>query len=94
VDIYRDDLGIPQVYASSLHDLFMAQGYLHAQERFWQMDFWRHIASGRLSEMFGETQVETDSFLRSSVGRRSPSRRQGCSRCRTRRITRSKYRNS
>jgi penicillin amidase len=57
-------MGIPHIYASSLHDLFMAQGYVHAQDRFWQMDFWRHIGSGRLSEMFGDKQVETDSFLR------------------------------
>ena len=54
----------PHVYASTSHDLFMAQGYVHAQERFWQMDFWRHIGSGRLSEMFGDSQVETDTFLR------------------------------
>jgi penicillin amidase len=64
VDIYRDQMGIPHIYASNLHDLFAAQGYVHAQERFWQMDFWRHIGSGRLSEMFGESQIETDSFLR------------------------------
>ncbi|MCX6035514.1 MAG: penicillin acylase family protein [Chloroflexi bacterium] len=64
VDVYRDTMGIPHIYASSLHDLFMAQGYVHAQDRFWQMDFWRHIGSGRLSEMFGDTEVETDTFLR------------------------------
>jgi penicillin amidase len=64
VDIYRDRFGIPQVYASSEHDLFFAQGYLHAQDRFWQMDFWRHIGSARLSEMFGESQLDTDKFLR------------------------------
>ena len=64
VDIYRDKLGIPHIYASSTHDLFFAQGYVHAQDRFWQMDFWRHIGSGRLSEMFGAGQVDTDSFLR------------------------------
>ena len=64
VDIYRDEMGIPNIYASTLHDLFMAQGYTHAQERFWQMDFWRHIGSGRLSEMFGDSQLETDTFLR------------------------------
>jgi penicillin amidase len=64
VDIYRDGYGIPHIYASSLHDLFFAQGYVHAQDRFWQMDFWRHIGSGRLSEMFGKDQVETDAFLR------------------------------
>lgn len=64
VNIYRDEMGIPNIYASSLHDLFFAQGYLHAQDRFWQMDFWRHIGAGRLSEMFGADQVETDAFLR------------------------------
>jgi penicillin amidase len=64
VDIYRDAMGIPHIYAGSTHDLFFAQGYVHAQDRFWQMDFWRHIGSGRLSEMFGEGQVETDMFLR------------------------------
>src|SRR5262249_31094399 len=40
------------------------QGYMHAQERFWQMDFWRHIGAGRLSEMFGHNEVRTDSFIR------------------------------
>jgi penicillin amidase len=64
VDIYRDAFGVPQIYASTQHDLFFAQGYVHAQDRFWQMDFWRHIGSGRLSEMFGESQLETDQFLR------------------------------
>jgi penicillin amidase len=64
VDIYRDKMGIPHIYASSPHDLFFAQGYIHAQDRFWQMDTWRHIGSGTLSEMFGSGQVETDTFLR------------------------------
>ena len=64
VDVYRDEFGIPQIYATSEHDLFFAQGYLHAQDRFWQMDFWRHIGSARLSEMFGKDQVDTDKFLR------------------------------
>jgi penicillin amidase len=64
VDVYRDENGIPHIYASSTHDLFFTQGYVHAQDRFWQMDFWRHIGSGRLSEMFGSETVETDMFLR------------------------------
>ncbi len=64
VDVYRDQMGIPHIYASSLHDIYFAQGYVHAQDRFWQMDAWRHIGSGRLSEMFGEGQAETDAFLR------------------------------
>ena len=64
VQVLRDAQGIPQIYAADQHDLFFAQGYVHAQERFWQMDFWRHIGSGTLSEMFGSTEVQTDAFLR------------------------------
>lgn len=64
VDVKRDSYGIPQVYASSDEDLFMAQGYVQAQDRFWEMDVRRHMTSGRLSEMFGKGQVEDDEFLR------------------------------
>jgi len=64
VEVLRDASGIPHIYAQDEHDLFMAQGYVHAQDRFWQMDFWRHIGAGRLAEMFGESQVETDAFIR------------------------------
>lgn len=64
VTVYRDRLGIPQIYADNTHDLFFAQGYVHAQDRFWQMDVWRHIGAGRLSEMFGKSQLRTDRFLR------------------------------
>jgi len=65
VEVVRDELGVPHIYATSRHDLFFAQGYTHSQDRFWQMDFWRHIGSGRLAEMFGDSQVEADMFLRS-----------------------------
>ena len=64
VDIYRDSYGVPQIFALTPHDLFFTQGYVHAQDRFWQMDFWRHIGSGRLSEMFGKSELDTDTFLR------------------------------
>ncbi len=64
VDVYRDVYGVPHIYAETTHDLFFAQGYVHAQERFWQMDFSRHIGAGRLSEMFGESQLKADTFLR------------------------------
>lgn len=64
VDVHRDAAGIPHIYATTKHDLFFAQGYVHAQDRFFQMDFWRHTGSGRLSELFGAGQVETDQFLR------------------------------
>ncbi len=65
VEVVRDDWGIPHIFATTLPDLFFAQGYTHAQERFWQMDFWRHLGAGRLSELFGPELVETDVFLRS-----------------------------
>lgn len=64
VDIYRDSFGVPHIYATTEHDLFFAQGYVHAQDRFWQMDFWRHQGAGRLSELLGSNLVETDQFLR------------------------------
>jgi penicillin amidase len=53
----------PHIYAATQHDLFFAQGYVHAQDRFWQMDFWRHIGAGRTAEMFPSS-AETDMFLR------------------------------
>ena len=64
VDVKRDSYGVPQIYASSDADLFMAQGYVQAQDRFYEMDVRRHMTSGRLSEMFGKGQVKDDEFLR------------------------------
>jgi penicillin G amidase len=64
VTVERDGSGIPQLYADTADDLFRAQGYVQAQDRFWEMDVRRHMTAGRLSEMFGEDQVETDAFLR------------------------------
>ena len=64
VEVVRDSSGVPHIFANSTDDLFFAQGYVHASDRFWQMDFWRHIGSARLSELFGTSQLETDTFLR------------------------------
>lgn len=64
VTVQRDVLGIPTITADSTHDLFYAQGYVHAQDRFWEMDFRRHVTSGRVAELFGESQLATDKFLR------------------------------
>ena len=64
VTVQRSELGIPTITASSTDDLFFAQGYVHAQDRFWEMDFRRHVTSGRLAELFGESQLGTDAFLR------------------------------
>jgi penicillin amidase len=64
VTVQRDVLGIPTITADTSDDLFFAQGYVHAQDRFWEMDFRRHVTGGRLSELFGESQLSTDKFLR------------------------------
>ncbi|MGW2976699.1 penicillin acylase family protein [Streptomyces humidus] len=64
VDVKRDGYGVPQIYADTDEDLFMAQGFVQAQDRFYEMDVRRHLTSGRLSEMFGKSQVDNDEFLR------------------------------
>ncbi|MCB8906355.1 MULTISPECIES: penicillin acylase family protein [unclassified Streptomyces] len=70
VEVKRDANGVPQIYADNETDLFRAQGYVQAQDRFYEMDVRRHVTAGRLSEMFGDSQVETDSFLRTLGWRR------------------------
>ncbi|RME37036.1 MAG: penicillin acylase family protein, partial [Thermoflexia bacterium] len=64
VTVVRDRWGVPHIYASNLHDLLFAQGYVHAQDRFWQMEFWRRLGSGRLSELLGPSALPTDRFVR------------------------------
>lgn len=64
VEVFRDSYGIPHIYASTPHDLFMAQGFIHAQDRFWQMEFWRRVGAGRLSEILGKSGLENDRFIR------------------------------
>jgi penicillin amidase len=64
VTVARDSAGVPQITARTADDLFRAQGYVHAQDRFWEMDFRRHVTSGRLSELFGASQIPTDTFIR------------------------------
>ncbi|NUT58724.1 MAG: penicillin acylase family protein, partial [Agromyces sp.] len=49
VTVYRDDAGIPQLVAETDHDLFLAQGYVHALVRFWEMVFRRHVTAGRVA---------------------------------------------
>ncbi|MFI8521453.1 penicillin acylase family protein [Streptomyces sp. NPDC085481] len=70
VEVKRDANGIPQIYADNEADLFRAQGYVQAQDRFYEMDVRRHMTAGRLSEMFGKSQVDTDAFLRTLGWRR------------------------
>ncbi|MFB9312729.1 penicillin acylase family protein [Nocardioides plantarum] len=69
-EVVRDDHGIPQIYADTTEDLMRAQGYVHAQERFYEMDVRRHATAGRLSEMFGAKTLETDAYVRTMGWRR------------------------
>lgn len=64
VRIIRDVYGIPHIYARNEPDLFFALGYAMAQDRMWQMDFYRRLGGGRLSEIFGEEFVDTDRYFR------------------------------
>lgn len=70
VTVVRDDHGIPQLYGDSVEDLMRAQGYVHAQERFYEMDVRRHATAGRLAEMFGEAGLESDKYVRTMGWRR------------------------
>ena len=64
VEIVRDRWGVPHIYAEDEDDLFFAQGYVHAQDRLWQMELQRRLGSGRLSEILGEPTLEVDRFVR------------------------------
>ena len=73
VEVLRDEWGIPHIYASSLHDLFFAQGFVQAQDRWWQMEFYRHTGSGSIEELTGKNDslLGTDVFIRTAGWRRT-----------------------
>jgi penicillin amidase len=60
VIVTRDSLGVPNISAQNLHDLFFAQGFVTAQDRLWQMDMTRRYASGDLSAVLGPEYIKTD----------------------------------
>ncbi len=62
VEVYYDDYGIPHIYAQNDLDAMQALGYVHAQDRLWQMEVVRRIAAGRLSEIFGKKLLKVDKF--------------------------------
>jgi penicillin G amidase len=64
VSIVRDTDAIPHIYAQDLYDATFGLGYVHAQDRLWQMEFQRRIGQGRLSEFLGEDALSSDRFLR------------------------------
>ncbi|MBH0169902.1 penicillin acylase family protein [Fictibacillus sp. 18YEL24] len=71
VDVYRDSDGVPHIEAESMKDLFMAQGFVTAQDRMFQMDLSRRQASGKLSEVIGEKTLTRDKFFRTLGLRRA-----------------------
>ncbi|MFB5083677.1 penicillin acylase family protein [Symbiobacterium thermophilum] len=71
VTVYRDEWGVPHIEAQNEHDLYMAQGYVVAQDRLFQMDLTRRAAAGRLAEVIGPSQLETDKFFRALNLRRA-----------------------
>jgi len=71
VEVIRDKDGVPHILAQNEKDLYMAQGYVQAQDRLFQMDLSRRQASGRLSEVVGEKAVDRDKFFRTFGLRRA-----------------------
>jgi penicillin amidase len=67
VEVLRDNSGVPHIYAKNMHDLFFAQGYTQAQDRWWQMEFFRKTCGGRIEELTGKKAalVNSDIYLRS-----------------------------
>ncbi len=63
VSVYFDTYGIPHIYASNELDAIRSLGYVHAQDRLWQMELLRRIGTGGLSEVFGKDMLETDKFF-------------------------------
>ena len=71
VEVLRDRYGVPHITAASLGDAVYALGFVHAQDRLWQMEVNRRTAAGRLAEVFGEGALEADRFLRTLGVRRA-----------------------
>jgi penicillin amidase len=71
VTVTRDQYGVPHIMAANVSDLYAAQGYVHAQDRLFQMFYYRQVGAGKLAEAFGERAVYPDTFLRTVGLRRS-----------------------
>ena len=57
VEIIRDERGIPHIYGTNVDDILFAQGYVHAQDRFWQLECWSHLSTGRLASLIWDPGV-------------------------------------
>lgn len=71
VEVLRDEFGVPHIYAESLEDAMRALGYVHAQDRLWQLEMNRRTAAGRLAEALGASALDADRFLRTLGVRRA-----------------------
>ena len=74
VEIRRDRWGVPHIRAAAPHDLWFGEGFCHGQDRLWQIDLYRRIGSGRLSEIAGRVGLRTDRFMRTLGLRRAAER--------------------
>ena len=80
VRVERDALGVPHVVAQTLDDLYFAQGFVTAQDRFWQMESYRRLAAGELAEVAGPAALESDrEFRRLRLSRLAQQRAQSVS---------------
>ena len=64
VKVYRNEYGIPTIIADNTDDLFFEQGFEFARDRLWQAEFYRSVANGELSRLFGPDLLDSDKFLR------------------------------
>src|SRR5712671_5112449 len=71
VEVLRDAHGVPHIYAGSIEDANIALGFVHAQDRLWQMEMSRRVGAGRLAEALGPPALETDRFIRTLGVRRA-----------------------
>src|SRR5262249_2881308 len=73
-DVAFDSLGIPHIYSSDTHAVLFVQGYETAKARFWEMDAFRRVAEGRLSELFGKITLSMDVLMRTAFTTRDGGR--------------------
>src|SRR3989442_1670352 len=72
VEVLRDRWGVPHIYAKNQDDLFFAQGFVAAQDRLFQLDWWRRVAVGETAEVVGPAGVAADRFARLLLYRGDP----------------------
>jgi penicillin amidase len=64
VNLYKSELGVSHIFAENEEDMYFSLGYIHAQDRLWQMDLGRRVAEGRLSEILGKELLDYDILFR------------------------------